>query len=136
MGRHAAIAGVALSAVLAIGMAPQKKSAEAAAGNEACAGCHAEIAQSYSRTIMARASGIASDGLITGDFLHQKSGVRYRIFQRDNRTWMSYERDGQTGFRGERELLYFIGSGEKGRSYLFSRQGFLFETPTNWYSQE
>jgi len=50
--------------------------------------------------------------------------------------WMSYEREKDSQFRGERELLYFIGSGVKGRSYLFSVQGFLFETPINWYSQE
>ncbi len=50
--------------------------------------------------------------------------------------WMSYERTGDEEFRGQRELLYFIGSGRKGRSYLFSEQGFLFESPINWYSQE
>ena len=42
----------------------------------------------------------------------------------------------ESGFRGQRELLYFIGSGLKGRSYLFSVQGVLFETPINWYTQE
>jgi hypothetical protein len=131
-----AVAGLVLAASVALGAVPQSNGPAVVPGNEACSGCHAEIAKSYSKTIMARASGIASDGLITGGFLHQKSGVRYRIFQRDNRTWMSYERDGEAGFHGERELLYFIGSGEKGRSYLFSRQGFLFETPINWYSQE
>ena len=136
MGYRAAVAGLVLGALVALGAVPQSNGPGASPGNQACAGCHADIAKTYSKTIMARASGIASDGLITGDFLHQQSGVRYRIFQRDNRTWMSYERASEGGFRGERELLYFIGSGEKGRSYFFSRQGFLFETPINWYSQE
>jgi tetratricopeptide (TPR) repeat protein len=48
---------------------------------------------------------------------------------------MSFDRESEK-FRGQNELLYFIGSGRKGRSYLFSVQGFLFETPINWYSQE
>jgi hypothetical protein len=49
---------------------------------------------------------------------------------------MSYERNGEKQLRGERELSYFIGSNVKGRSYLFSQEGYLFETPINWYSQE
>lgn len=154
-------------------------SAKAAPGNEACAGCHSEIYKSYSKTVMANASGPASDAVITGEFLHKPSGVRYRVFQEDanargasgsktrahtnseahtdqapldqapsnqassnhapsnqaHTVWMSYERASEK-FSGQRELLYFIGSGRKGRSYLFSDDGFLFETPINWYSQE
>jgi tetratricopeptide (TPR) repeat protein len=85
---------------------------------------------------MARASGKAADGLVTGEFFHRNSGVKYGIFNRDGRTWMAYQREGERGPRGQRELLYYIGSGRKGRSYLFSVEGFLFETPINWYSQE
>ncbi|MGH9496558.1 MAG: tetratricopeptide repeat protein [Candidatus Sulfotelmatobacter sp.] len=85
---------------------------------------------------MARASGPAADGLVTGNFDDKISGVTYRVFKRDDGVWMSYERDGENKLRGERELLYFIGSNVKGRSYLFSDEGYLFETPTNWYSQE
>ena len=135
------------------------KGAEAAKGvpgSEACAGCHAEIYKSYSKTVMANASGPASEGLITGEFFHKPSGVRYRVYEEDGSShaslrrsgsenrmptskphtvWMSYERAAE-GFRGQRELIYFIGSGRKGRSYLFSDDGFWFETPINWYSQE
>ena len=85
---------------------------------------------------MATASGRASDGLMTGEFLHQKSDVRYRVYAKDDRIWMSYVRDSEPAIRGQRELLDYIGSGRKGRSYLFSVQGFLFESPINWYSQE
>jgi len=85
---------------------------------------------------MARASGDAAEGLTTGAFEHKESRVRYRVFQRDGKVWMSYDREGKDAIRGERELLYFIGSGQKGRTYLFSDQGFLFEAPINWYTQE
>ncbi len=104
-------------------------------GSEACSGCHAEIYKSYSSTVMANASGLAANGLITGEFDDKISGVRYRVYKQDEHVWMSYERASEK-FSGQRELLYFIGSGRKGRSYLFSVQGFLFETPINWYSQE
>jgi tetratricopeptide (TPR) repeat protein len=85
---------------------------------------------------MARASGSAADGLVTGEFTHKASGVRYRVYTQDGRVWMSYERRSEKDFHGQRQLLYFIGSGVKGRTYLFSVDGFLFEAPINWYSQE
>ena len=115
---------------------PGAKPSPDSSGNEACATCHAEIYKSYKTTVMATASGPAADGIVTGDFVHKTSGVHYRVFERDGKEWMSYERGGKEGIRGERELLYFIGSGKKGRTYLFSDQGFLFEAPINWYSQE
>src|SRR5205823_5935045 len=38
------------------------------------------------------------------------------------------------GVRGERTLEWFIGSGSVGRSYLFSLDGFLFQSPVSYYS--
>ncbi len=129
-------AGLLLTAVMGVGVSAQTKSTNPEKGSEACAGCHAEIYKSYQKTVMAKASGMAEDGLITGEFTHKTSGVFYRVYEQDGRAWMSYERRRESGFRGRRELLYYIGSGVKGRTYLFSVDGFLFETPINWYSQE
>ena len=36
---------------------------------------------------------------------------------------------------GERELLYFVGSGRHGRTYLYQQAGEWFELPINWYSR-
>jgi hypothetical protein len=58
----------------------------------ACAGCHKEIYDSYQRTPMAQASGAAIDGLLPGEFTHAASGVHYRLFLRDDRAWLSYDR--------------------------------------------
>ena len=129
---------VAMLGVRSVSQAPAAKPAESAKtvpGSEACAGCHSEIYKSYSKTVMANASGLARDAVIAGEFSHNPSGVHYRVYEEDGRVWLSYER-AEEGLRGKRELLYFIGSGRKGRSYLFSQQGFLFEIPINWYSQE
>jgi predicted CXXCH cytochrome family protein len=109
-------------------------SAAVAAGNEACAGCHQAIFDSYSRTPMAHASGGAADDLKGADFVHPASGVRFRIYKEDGRAWLDYQGTRDPGFQGKKELLYFIGSGRRGRSYLFSTEQFLFESPVNWYT--
>lgn len=85
---------------------------------------------------MARASGRAIDGALTGALDHRPSGVHYSVYQEDGRLWMSFERTSEPKISGKRELLYYIGSNRKGRTYVFSTDGFLFETPINWYSQE
>jgi len=103
-------------------------------GSEACSSCHSEIYKSYIKTVMARASGPAVNGGITGEFDDKISGVRYRIYEQNGHVWMSYQRGSE--LNGVRELLYFIGSGEKGRTYLFSDDGYLFEAPINWYTRE
>ena len=103
--------------------------------DKVCAGCHQTIYDSYQATPMARASGYAADGLLPGEFTHVASGVHYRLFLRDGRAWLSYDRPGGT-LKGEQELSYFVGSGQRGRTYLFQKEGFWFESPVNWYSKQ
>jgi hypothetical protein len=85
---------------------------------------------------MARASGPAIENVIPADFFHPKSGVQYRINSAGNHVWLNFNRPDDPAVRGKRELLYYIGSGRRGLSYLFARDGFLFESPVNWYSRE
>jgi Tfp pilus assembly protein PilF len=102
-------------------------------GNEACAKCHATIYSSYEKTPMAHASGLAIENLIPADFTHGASGVHYRVFADSGRAWLSFDRDGNNPIHGKRELLYYIGSGRRGLTYLFADDGFVFESPINWY---
>jgi tetratricopeptide (TPR) repeat protein len=83
---------------------------------------------------MANASGPAIDNLIPADFMHRKSSIHYRIYADDGKVWLSFERPNDPQVRGKRQLLYYIGSGRRGRSYLFAVDGFLFESPVNWYT--
>jgi tetratricopeptide (TPR) repeat protein len=83
---------------------------------------------------MAHASGPATDNLTPADFVHKKSGVHYRIYEEKGEAWLSFERPGDPGVKDKRQLLYFIGSGRRGRSYLFATDGFIFESPVNWYA--
>ena len=86
---------------------------------------------------MANASGAANRGFIPADFLHDKSGVHYKVTEEANRVWLSYERDDLARpLHGRQELRYFLGSGKRGRTYLFQQQGYWFEAPINWYAKK
>jgi predicted CXXCH cytochrome family protein len=104
-------------------------------GSEGCQSCHAEIYRTYSMTAMAQASGPATQELIPGEFRHAASGVHYRVYKENDEAWLSFERPDDPAVKGTRRLLYFIGSGHRGRTYLFAVDGFVFESPINWYGQ-
>jgi Tetratricopeptide repeat/Cytochrome c554 and c-prime len=101
-----------------------------------CAGCHQDIYEKYERTPMAKGSGAAVSGVLEGGFLHPASGVRYSVFLRDGKAWMSYDRDHEPVLHGEKELIYFIGSGHRGRTYLYQVEGQWFEAPINYYGKK
>jgi predicted CXXCH cytochrome family protein len=100
-----------------------------------CARCHQAIYDRYEQTNMARASGPVADGLLQGGFTHQPSGVEYKVFLRGNEALMSYARP-SSGLGGERRLSFFVGSGHRGRTYLYEEEGLWFEAPINYYSKK
>ncbi len=105
--------------------------------DKVCASCHQRIYDAYERTTMARGSGLAMDGLIEGGFEHQPSKVRYRIYADGGKVWMSYERTGTSApIVGTWQLSYFIGSGHRGRTYLYQQDGLWFEVPINYYGKQ
>jgi Tfp pilus assembly protein PilF len=132
---------VCVLADLSVRAATTSKGQPATAGlssnpDAVCARCHEDIYQSYERTPMAKGSGTAVSGLLEGDFLHPASGVRYRVFLRDGKAWMSYDRDHDPALHGEKQLIYFIGSGHRGRTYLYQVEDQWFEAPINYYSKK
>jgi hypothetical protein len=92
---------------------------------------------------MANASGPAADGFLPGGFTHAASEVSYRMSERDGRVFLRFWRDEipaqaadagtDRSLNGQRELKYFLGSGKRGRTYLFEQEGYWFEIPVNWY---
>lgn len=130
-------------AVLAIGIGrifPQVRPASRRKEQDAdaeCASCHREICERYQKTPMANASGPAAEGLIDADFVHAASGVHYQVSKQSGKVWLSFERnDPARPLRGKRELLYYVGSGKRGRTYLFDQEGYWFEAPINWYAKK
>ncbi len=102
----------------------------------ACARCHAAIYRSYQRTTMGRGSGAAMEGLIPGEFHSSASDVTYRVFARDGAAWMSFARapgSVKGDLDGERQLLYFVGSATRGRTFLYRIGDQWFELPVNFY---
>jgi len=106
------------------------------AGNESCKRCHESIFRSYSRTPMALTSGAIGDNFVEGSFEHKVSAVLYRITRQDAEVFLTYQRMDDPTVRGSQQLNYFIGSGRRGSSYLFSIDGFLYESPASYYSKD
>lgn len=109
-----------------------------------CRSCHREIYDRYERTPMARGSGLAVDGLdqselAAKDLVHGPSGVTYHVSIREGKAYLRYSRagsDGRPGLDGEHQLDYFIGSGHRGRTFLYQQEGLWFEAPINWYGKK
>jgi len=120
--------------------------------NVACAGCHQAIYERYRKTPMANASGLAADGFLPGKFTHAASGITYQMLEKDGRVYLTFSREGSIpregsaapaggvvgdrALSGQRELRYFVGSGKRGRTYLFEQEGYWFEIPVNWYGKK
>jgi tetratricopeptide (TPR) repeat protein len=104
-------------------------------GNEACAKCHSAIYTSYITKPMARGSGEAAQDFLPGEFRDPGSGVLYRVYLENGDAWLSFNREGDAPLHGKRKLEYFIGSGHRGKTFVFSDDGFSFESPINFYSK-
>ena len=109
-----------------------------------CAGCHQEIAKTYSGTGMGRSFGRVDASLVPEDLsgasvYNRPSEMHYQLEKRDGKL---FEKRFQTGFRGEQTNVveepadYVIGSGNHARTYLHrDAQGRLIELPVSWYAE-
>jgi hypothetical protein len=101
-----------------------------------CGPCHGEILSSYGQTAHARTSSRAAADTIRGSFEEGKNILRTR----DSQVYFRMERRGdafyQTGFdhgktHGERFDLA-LGSGRRGQSYLYLKNGALYQLPVSY----
>jgi predicted CXXCH cytochrome family protein len=137
------LAGICFLTILVSWWLPRRAQArpegDARDPNALCAPCHREIYERYRNTPMANASGPAAEGFLPADFVHAASGVHYRVTEEAGNVWLSYERESASpakALNGRQELRYFIGSGMRGRTYLFEQSGYWFEAPINWYAKK
>jgi hypothetical protein len=105
-----------------------------AVGNDACAACHRTVYDSYSSTAMARTSGLALPNVTEGSFYHSTSGITYRIQRQREVALLSYDRPGPQPLHGTQRLKYYVGSNTRGRTFLFEIEGFLYQSPINYYA--
>ena len=86
----------------------------------ACADCHGKLAGEYARTPMANTSGpVAAAEEEAG-----RVGNLYRITPQMTLQW----------FGGQVDLTFFVGSRRMGRSYVYARDGYLFQAPVGYYA--
>ncbi len=84
---------------------------------------------------MARSSGIVGEDFVEDSFRHKVSSIRYRLYKAGGKAFFGYERLEPPAIQGSQQIDYFVGSGRRGRSYLFSIDGFLYQAPASYYSQ-
>jgi hypothetical protein len=114
-------------------------------GDEACSACHSRIADTYRRHPMGRSlSSVTSLALLERDDAashnpFDAAGFRYAVERRGERVFhmeTALDAAGKVLVEMEAEVQFAIGSGERGRSYLIDRDGYLFASPLSWYPQK
>lgn len=110
-------------------------------GDEACARCHPSIAATFAKHPMGRSLRRAQQpppgsGARAG---FSDQGLDYTIDYKDGTlTHNEARRDGEGRVIAARaEIIdYVVGSGRGGESYFFERDGFLFQSPISWYTDD
>lgn len=110
----------------------------AAAGLD-CAACHRDIAASFARTAHANASRPATADSILGSFAAGSNEMQTRAtgvyFRMEHRGGRFYQTGVERGGRSRTEPFdLVIGSGRRGQSYLYWRDGLLFQLPVSYHA--
>ena len=111
-----------------------------------CARCHAEIVRRYLQSPMANGSGVATEQPHTGTMHHAVSDVSYGVTEIEGVLRLSVSRpdpvrgggsgpEARPGLRESHTLLYFLGSGHLGTTYLYNEDGYLLESPVAYYAR-
>ena len=99
-----------------------------------CEHCHQQIYRSYLHTPMANASGSAEGRLIPDTFDHKNSGMEYTLGNSGGIPTLAYRNLHNADMSGKLRLSYSLGSGHLGVTWLYSLNGYLFESPVAWYA--
>jgi predicted CXXCH cytochrome family protein len=114
-------------------------------GDQVCADCHPGQLETFQHHPMGRSllpiSRIAAEEHY-GPETHNPFEKLDYFFQVSRRGDKVYHRRSRKDAKGnviaehEDEIQFVLGSGSQGRAYLFSREGYLFQSPISWFSQE
>jgi predicted CXXCH cytochrome family protein len=83
---------------------------------------------------MANASGLAVEKLISGAYVHQPTGLDYKVSLVRGQAVLTVQNQHEQHDAVSRPLSFFLGSGHLGTTYLYSVDEFLFESPVAWYA--
>jgi Flp pilus assembly protein TadD len=110
----------------------------------ACAGCHSEIARTYARTGMARSFGAIraetpANIFPDGAFHHEVSAQSFTMYRQGGRPYLKRHLTGPDGSPDEEretEVHFWLGSGNRGRSFVHrATSGKLIVLPVTWYAE-
>jgi Flp pilus assembly protein TadD len=122
-------------------------------GDAQCAGCHDDIIRSYSHHPMGR-SLVPVKSLLDQPHAFPRAawergghagnpftilGRRFEVVRQGNRMLHRQavlDDSGKPVVELSLEARWVVGSGAKGYSYLFERDGYLFQTPISWFTQQ
>jgi Tfp pilus assembly protein PilF len=110
-------------------------------GDTVCAECHADLAAVYARHPMGQAMAEVSRATPLekyGAAAHNPFSagpLRYEVRRDGGRVFHGecWSRPDDPATRIEAEVHFAMGSGAKARSYMISRDGYLFQSPITWF---
>ncbi len=154
MGR-AKIAGVVRRIFLALSIFTSLRAAETTAyrntapgvaytGSRTCAGCHPKIYRDYAGTAMGRSMVLATSAAhlesvpAAASVFNEKLNRHFEVSRQGAALYQSeYELDsgGHEVFRSTHKLVFAIGSGVNGFTYIVRRGNYLFQAPLSYYAR-
>ncbi len=131
-----------VAAILILGAFPAWGASEYVS-SAACARCHPAQFSSFAGTPMGRSLRqisleSAPEFGVPVQFVHVKTGRRYRIFQRRDEFLIDellLDAGRQVVYSDPRPVRYVIGSGNHARSFLVARGARLYQAPVTFYTQ-
>src|SRR5205807_7155897 len=113
-------------------------------GDDACAGCHRKLFNSYRLHSMGQSLAPVSSASARESYDEashnpfEMSGFRYQVVrdgQRVSHQVLALDSRGQAieQTKVEAEIEFAVGSGKRGRSYIVNRDGRLWMSPITWY---
>jgi predicted CXXCH cytochrome family protein len=110
-------------------------------GDAACAGCHRQVSRSYHGQPMGRSVAPVSPGEGAERYpaTFEAPHLRLSVQRRGDRVYHKVVYRDAAGKiipglePAEAEVVFAVGSGTQGRSYLVNREGYLYQSPISWY---
>ena len=113
-------------------------------GMQKCRQCHSDVYESFKKTGMGQSFGPATPEVSDADFSNHPTvydsfkDFYYTSFWRDSSLYIKEYRleDGDTVHKRVQLIDYVIGSGHHTNSHIYSTNGYLYQAPMTFYTQD
>lgn len=111
-------------------------------GSQACIECHADICKTYQSHPMSYSAQTVPGDLTIEDYklktiFNSPESHEYVVEKKGEKIYHHEKRltpENEMIYDKQEQIDFAIGSGKRGRSYVFNRDGLLFMSPISWYS--